>query len=100
MRLAAESMGYLTFLGAVLSEPLKIKLLQTPTDSTIKATFLDSGVYWFTSVLVAIIGCLCAASLAIHDAHHAWTALAITLLVFALFLMARTKPILSGLVRI
>jgi glycosyltransferase 2 family protein len=100
IRLASQSMGYLTFLGAVLSEPLKIKLLRTPTESTIKATFLDSGVYWFTSVLVAIIGCLCAASLAIHDAHHAGTALAITLLIFVLFLIARTKPILSGFVRV
>lgn len=99
-RLASQAMGYLTFLGAVLSEPLKIKLLRTPTESTIKATFLDSGVYWFTSVLVAIIGCLCAASLAIHDAHHAWTALAITLLIFLLFLIARTKTILSGFVRV
>src|SRR5258708_2150063 len=100
MRLAAESMGYLTFLGAVLSEPLKIKLLGTPTESTIKATFLDSGVYWFTSVLVAIIGCPCAASLATHGAHFAGTALAITLLSFVLFLIARTKPILSSVVRV
>jgi hypothetical protein len=52
IRLASQSMGYLTFLGAVLSEPLKIKLLRAPTESTIKVTFLDSGVYWFTSVLV------------------------------------------------
>ena len=100
IRLASQSMGYLTFLGAVLSEPLKIKLLRTPTESTIKATFLDSGVYWFTSMLVAIIGCLCAASLAIHDAHYGWTALAITLLSFVLFLIARTKPILSAFVRV
>jgi hypothetical protein len=100
IRLASQAMGYLTFLGAVLSEPLKIKLLRTPIESSIKATFLDSGVYWFTSVLMAIIGCLCAASLAIHDAHHAWTALAIALLIFALFLMARTKPILFGFVRV
>lgn len=98
IRLASQSMGYLTFLGAVLSEPLKIKLLRTPTESTIKATLLDSGVYWFTSVLVAIIGCPCAASLVAHDAHYAGTALAITLLSFVLFLLARTKPILSSFV--
>jgi Lysylphosphatidylglycerol synthase TM region len=100
IRLASQAMGYLTFLGAVLSEPLKIKLLGTPTESTIKATFLDSGVYWFTSVLVAIIGCPCAASLVAHDAHYAGTALAITLLSFVLFLIARREPILSSLVRV
>ena len=100
IRLASQSMGYLTFLGAVLSEPLKIKLLRAPTESTIKATFLDSGVYWFTSVLVTIIGCLCAAFFAIHDAHHAWTALPVTLLILVLFFIARTKPILTGFVRV
>jgi hypothetical protein len=100
IRLASQSMGYLTFLGAVLSEPLKIKLLRAPTESTIKATFLDSGVYWFTSVLVTIMGCLCTPFLAIHDAHHAWTALPVTLLILALFIIARTKPILTGFVRV
>jgi len=100
IRLASQSMGYLTFLGAVLSEPLKIKLLRTPTESTIKATFLDSGVYWFTSALIAIVGCVCAAFLAIHGAHYTWTIVAVTLLTFVLFLIARSKPILSGVVRV
>ena len=55
-RLAGQSMGYLTVLGPVISEPLKIKLLGTSTDATVTATFLDSGVYWFTSALLAITG--------------------------------------------
>jgi len=99
IRLASQSMGYLTFLGAVLSEPLKIKLLRTPVESTIKATLLDSGVYWFTSALVAIVGCLCAALLAIHGGHYLWTIVAVSLLTLILFLIARSKPILSGIVR-
>jgi hypothetical protein len=100
IRVASQSMGYLTFLGAVLSEPMKIKLLGSPTESTIKATLLDSGVYWFTAGLVAIVGCLCAALLAIHGAHYAWIVVAVSLLTFGLFLMARTQPILSGVVRV
>ena len=100
IRLASQSMGYLTFLGALLSEPMKIKLLRTPTESTIKATFLDSGVYWFTSALLAIVGCVCATFLAIHGAHYTWTIVAVTLLTLVLFLIARSKPILSGLVRV
>lgn len=99
IRLAAQSMGYLTFLGAVVSEPMKIKLLGAPTESTIKATLLDSGVYCFTAGVVAIAGCLCAALLAMRGAHCAWTVVAVSLLTFALFLMARSHPILSGLVR-
>src|SRR5580658_3422868 len=47
VRLASQSMGYLTVLGPVISEPLKIKLLGTSTEPTITATFLDDGVYWF-----------------------------------------------------
>src|SRR5215469_7989381 len=47
-RLAGQSMGYLTVLGPVISEPLKIKLLGTSTEPTVTATFLDDGVYWFT----------------------------------------------------
>ena len=100
IRLASQSMGYLTFLGAVISEPLKIKLLGTPTEPTIKATFLDSGVYWFTSALVAIIGCICATFLAIHGAHYRWTVVAVALLTLVLFLITRSKPLLSGIVRV
>ena len=56
VRLASQSMGYLTVLGPVISEPMKIKLLGTSSEPTITATFLDNGVYWLTSALVAISG--------------------------------------------
>src|SRR6201984_2252654 len=59
VRLASQSMGYLTVLGPVISEPMKIKLLGTSSEPTITATFLDTGVYWFTSALVAISGIVC-----------------------------------------
>jgi hypothetical protein len=52
VRLAAQSMGYLTVLGPVLSEPLKIRLLRAPAEPTMTATFLDDGVYWFTATLM------------------------------------------------
>src|ERR1700741_3309473 len=32
VRLASQSMGYLTVLGPVISQPMKIKLLGTPTE--------------------------------------------------------------------
>ena len=59
VRLASQSMGYLTVLGPVISEPMKIKLLGTSSEPTITATFLDNGVYWFTSALVAMLGIVC-----------------------------------------
>ena len=58
IRLASQAMGYLTVFGPVLSEPMKIKLLSTPVEQTATATFLDNGVYWFTSALVGIAGCV------------------------------------------
>lgn len=100
IRLASQGMGYLTFLGAVLSEPLKIKLLRTPLESTITATFLDNGVYWFTSALVAVGGCICAAVGITHGAHYVASVAAVMLLTLGLFLLVRRKPMLSEIVRI
>jgi Lysylphosphatidylglycerol synthase TM region len=97
-RLAGQSMGYLTVLGPVISEPLKIKLLGTSTEATIAATFLDNGVYWFTSALLAIIGVASLPFVAVYGAvyHSIPAALALALVVFVI---TRRNPILSGLVR-
>jgi hypothetical protein len=97
-RLAGQSMGYLTVLGPVISEPLKIKLLGTSTEGTIAATFLDNGVYWFTSALLAIMGIASLPFVAVHGAVYQSipAALALALMVFAI---TRRSPLLSGLVR-
>src|SRR5215475_706952 len=58
IRLASQAMGYLTVFGPVLSEPMKINLLRTPVEATATATFLDNGVYWFTTGLICIAGCI------------------------------------------
>ena len=97
-RLAGQSMGYLTVLGPVISEPMKIKLLGTATEPTVTATFLDNGVYWFTSALLAITGIASLPFVAAHGAvYHSIPAglvLALTVLV-----ITRRNPILSGAVR-
>src|ERR1700757_5356935 len=98
VRLASQSMGYLTVLGPVLSEPMKIKLLGTPSEPTITATFLDDGVYWFTSALLAMLGIVSLPFVAVHGArYHAIP----TLLSLAgmVFVIMRRNPILSSLVR-
>ena len=98
VRLASQSMGYLTVLGPVISEPMKIKLLGTPTEPTITATFVDDGVYWFTSALLAILGIVSLPFVAVHGArYHAIP----TLLSLAgmVFVIMRRNPILSGLIR-
>jgi len=98
VRLAGQSMGYLTVLGPVISEPMKIKLLGTSTDATVTATFLDNGVYWFTSALLLMVGVVSLPLVAVHGAaYHALPALlVVALMVFAI---TRRNPLLSGLVR-
>src|SRR5579863_4973954 len=70
VRLASQSMGYLTVLGPVISEPMKIKLLGTPAEPTITATFLDNGVFWFTSALLAMLGMVFLPLVAVHGARY------------------------------
>src|ERR1700757_2249566 len=41
IRLASQSMGYLTTLGALISEPMKVKLLQGSIDRAATATLVD-----------------------------------------------------------
>src|SRR6202007_3031509 len=98
VRLASQSMGYPTVLVPVFSEPMKIKLLGTPTEPTITATFVDDGVYWFTSALLAILGLVSLPFVEVHGApYHAIP----TLLSLAgmVFVIMRRNPILSGLIR-
>ena len=99
IRLASQSMGYLTVLGPLLSEPMKIKLLGSSPAPAIAATLLDNGVYWFTATLTAIAGCVCAVFLAVRGSHYLWSVAAVTVLTVALFLIARRKPILTGIAR-
>ena len=98
VRLAGQSMGYLTVLGPVISEPLKIKLLGTSTDPTVTATFLDNGVYWFTSAVLLIVGIVSLPFIAVHGAasHLIPAILALALMVWVI---TRRNPILSGVVR-
>jgi len=96
IRLASQGMGYLTVFGPVLSEPMKIKLLRTPVQPTATATFLDNGVYWFTSALVGITGCVCISQM---RAQGAVSTLAFsTVLALIMFFILRRKSVLSSLV--
>jgi len=98
VRLASQSMGYLTVLGPVISEPMKIKLLGTSSEPTVTATFLDNGVYWFTSALLAIVGIVSLPFVAARGAayHSIPAVLALALMAFVI---TRRNPILSGVVR-
>lgn len=97
IRLASQAMGYLTIFGPVLSEPMKIKLLRTPVEPTATATFLDNGVYWFTTALVGVAGCI---SVGLLKSRSAISTLAFSaVFVVGLMFIARRKSILSGVAR-
>jgi hypothetical protein len=96
IRLASQGMGYLTVFGPVLSEPMKINLLRTPVAETATATFLDNGVYWFTSALIGIAGCVCISLVRAKGAASALALATLFLLIMAFTL--RRKSVLSGVI--
>jgi hypothetical protein len=85
-------MGYLTVLGPVISESMKIKLLGTPAEATITATSLDDGVYWLTSALIAIAGIVSLPFAELHCTRYQSISA-------ILFIITRRNPILSRVVR-
>ena len=54
IRLASQSMGYLSVLGPALSEPMKINLLKGNWNASATATLADTGIYWFTSAIFGL----------------------------------------------
>jgi Lysylphosphatidylglycerol synthase TM region len=98
IRLASQGIGYLSVLGPVASEPMKISLLRQPEKSATTATLIDTGVYWFTSAIVSIAGCISAALLLAHSGHSIATLAIVGLILAAvLFVIARPKLRLSPL---
>ena len=100
IRMASQSMGYLSVLGPAISEPMKVKLLRNKWEDSAAATIVDSGVYWFSSTLVGIVGCV-AAAIVLARGGHGTTLFAIaTLFVLLAALLFRRKPLLSSFVEL
>ena len=98
IRLASQGFGYLSVLGPVASEPMKISLLQRRGGSASTATLVDTGVYWFCSGIVGITCFISAALLLAHSNHFILPlALAGLILAAGLFVIARPKLRLSPL---
>ena len=75
IRLASQGMGYLSVLGPALSEPMKVKLLGNRWENSARATIVDSGLYWLSSIVVGLIGCV-GAVIALAKSQYATTLLA------------------------
>jgi hypothetical protein len=100
IRLASQSMGYLSVLGPALSEPMKVKLLASNWKTAATATGVDSGVYWFVSALVGIVGCVAAAVVLAHTQYGPTLLGIATFFVLGAALLFRKKPLLSSLVQL
>jgi uncharacterized membrane protein YbhN (UPF0104 family) len=97
-RASSHGMGYLSVLGPLISEPMRISLLGTDAKAGTAATLVDTSVYWFSSGLVAILGSLCAVAYLgghKHTGALVWLAM---LTLGGLTAMARGKAMLPGLV--
>lgn len=58
VRVGSQALAYLSSMGLLVSEPLKPWLLRKAVaiESTIPATMVEAGVYWFTSLFVTTVG--------------------------------------------
>jgi hypothetical protein len=97
IRLASQAAGYLTLLGPAVSEPTKLALLRSPRGlaAAVPATLVETGAYWFTTVLLGLAG-TCAAAFVIADSGAVWAAG--VLFGGALVLLGTKRSFLSSLV--
>jgi len=100
IRLASQGIGYLSVLGPLASEPMKINLLKKSGRSAATATLIDTGVYWFSSAFVGIACCLSAVVVLAHHHRHLVRSLEIFGLILGatLFVLARPKSRIAPLV--
>ena len=98
IRMASQCMGYLSVLGPAISEPMKIKLLGDDWKKSTTATLVDSGVYWFSSALVGIVGCIAAAIVLARGRYGAALMVFAVLFVLSASLLFRQKALLSSAV--
>ncbi len=97
-RLASKGMGYLSGLGPVVSEPMRISLLAERSREATAATLVDTSVYWVSSWFFMIFGTVCAIQF-MSGGRRIWSLVTLVPLVIgAAFLMVRRKPALAGLV--
>jgi uncharacterized membrane protein YbhN (UPF0104 family) len=98
-RLASRGIGYLSVLGPLVAEPMRIKLLEARDEAATAATLVDTGVTWFTSGVVGVISYLCALHVMTGGRRIAPVLVMVTAITIGLFFIARPKAVLPGLIQ-
>ena len=100
IRLAAQSIGYLSVLGLAASEPMKLRLLRNHQGRATTATLADTSVYGFSSALFGTAGCVSAGLVMTRGLGGASLTAMAAIFVLGLVVAAYPKPLLSPLVRL
>jgi len=99
-RLASRAMGYLSVLGPLVSEPMRISLLEDQSQEAMTASLIDTSVYWVSCWLFSIFGTLFAVQ-AVSGQKRLGSLLTLAPLVIGVaFLMVRRKPVMPALTRL
>jgi len=98
-RLASRSMGYLSVLGPVVSEPMRIRLLENRSPEATTASLIDTGVYWASSWFFTIFATVCAIQFISGGRRLQSLVMLAPIVAGAAFLMLRRKPTLPACVR-
>lgn len=95
-RASSQGMAYLSVLGPLVSEPMRISLVG---EHSAAATLIDTGVYWFSSGIFAMIGAVCAIGRMAGN-HHTGSLIGVEFaMLTGMVLIAGSKPILPALAR-
>jgi hypothetical protein len=98
-RLASRAMGYLSVLGPLVSEPMRISLLDEHSQEATAATVIDTSVYWVSCWFFTIFGTVCAVPFT-SGGRRVWSLVTLVpLIIGAAFLIVRRTPLLPNLVR-
>jgi len=98
-RVTSRGVGYLSVLGPVVAEPMRISMLRHRSEAATAATLIDTGVYWFSSGIFGVVGSFCALALMGGADLVPLVGLAAVTLA-GLVLIARPKPVLPAFARL
>lgn len=94
-RASSHGIGYLSVLGPLISEPMRIGLVG---ENSAAATLIDTGVYWFSSGVFAILGAICAVGCMARPHMGSLITMVLTTVAGMIFITG-SKPILPALAR-